>query len=212
MITRCNAAAFAALAALLAGSLASPDRAAAQTVTVQGQVQVQTGNPPQGYGQPPPGYGQPQPQPYPQGTYAPTYQAPTYLAPPQRQVRYEDRETNIKALWIPGVITFGVSWVLSGSFGSLSNSDYATWMWIPLVGPWASLGYAATEDETIGSVIGGITQAAGLTMFVLGLTLTRTVRVAVYALDEDDARSPTLALDAAPLPGGGRVDLTLSHF
>lgn len=188
--------------ALALALLAAPGAASAQTVTVQGEVQY--GNPPQGYGNPPPGYGQQQPQQQPY--YAPTYQQP---AP---QVRYVDRETNIKALWIPGIIVFGVSYGLSAAFGSIPGGDYSIWMYIPVIGPWAALGYANNDDEITGSLIGGLTQLGGLTMFILGLTLTRTVRVAVYSLDESDERAPTLALDALPAPGGGQIGLTLSHF
>ena len=53
---------------------------------------------------------------------------------------------------------------------------------------------------------------AGLTMFILGLSLQRTVRVAVYALDEHDERSPTLAFEALPTVGGAQLGVTLSHF
>lgn len=194
-----------ALTALLAA--AAPARA--QTVTVQGEVQVDPYGQPQGTPTPPPGYGQPQPyvaQPY---AYVPTYQ------PPPRQVRYVERETTIKGLWIPGIIIFGVSYGLTAAFGQLgSEADYRTWTAIPLIGPWVALGVCQScdEDMVTGALVGGIAQAAGLTMFILGLSLRRTVRVATYALDEDDARSPQLAFDALPAPGGGQLGLTLTHF
>ena len=182
----------------------------AQSVTVQGQVQYQPygQQQQQGYGQPPPGYGQQQPyaQPYAQ----PQYQQPVYQQP---QVRYVERSSTIKGLWIPGIIVYGVSYGLSASFGQLGwSSDYNTWMWVPLIGPWGALTYATNEDETAGAVLGGVLQTAGLTMFILGLSLQRTVRVAVYALDEHDERSPTLAFEALPTVGGAQLGVTLSHF
>jgi len=200
----------------------APMAAEAQTVTVQGQVQYQPY--PQGYGQPPPGYGQPQPyaqpqygQPYaqPQYPYAQQYQpyGPTYQAQPRR-VTYVERETSVKGLWIPGVIVFGVSWILTGTFASALSwdADYASWGWIPLAGPWMMLGVAGSDDEVAGALIGGITQLAGVTMFILGLTLRQTVRVAQYSLDERDERAPQLAFDVLPAPAGGMVGLTLNHF
>ena len=202
----------------------APLGAEAQTVTVQGQVQYQP------YGQPPPGYGQVQPYaqpqygqpqygqpqyPYaqPQYPYAQQPYGPTYQAQPRR-LTYVERETSVKGLWIPGVIVFGASWILTGTFASARSydPDYASWGWIPLAGPWMMLSVAGSDDEVAGALIGGITQLAGVTMFILGLTLRQTVRVAQYSLDERDGRSPQLALDVLPAPAGGMVGLTLNHF
>ena len=204
-----------ALSALALAALETPSLAEAQSVVVQGQVQYQPYGNPQGVPAPPPGYGvqgqvyvQPAPT-YAQPTYAPTYAA----VPPQRQIRYVEEQTSIKGLWIPGIIIFGVSYVLTGVMSSsLSfDSDYTSWSWVPLIGPWVALGYAANDDESVGSIIGGIAQAAGLTMFILGISLTRTVRVARYALGEDET-APELAFDLLPTPGGAQLGLTLTHF
>lgn len=209
------------IAALAGLALGLTSVARAQTVTVQGQADEY--GQPQGPAQPPPGYGQQQPyqqqQPYPQQQpyqqpYAqqPYQQAPTY-APAQRQVRYEDRQTSVKALWIPGIIVVGVAWGLTSTFGAFSSDvDFNTWCLVPLIGPWVALTFANDEDETVGAVVGGIAQVAGLAMFVLGLTLNRTVSVPVYSFDRDDERSPQLAVDLRPAPGGGQVGLALSHF
>lgn len=201
-----------ALAAVVLTALA-PERASAQTVVVEGEVDY--GNPPPGYGNPPPGYGQgqPQPQPQPQPQQQPYY-APTYQPQPPPQVRYVDRETDIKPLWITGAAMFGATYIVGATYGglSLSGGDYSTWMFIPVVGPWVALGYPHDDFETAISLVAGIGQAAGLTMFLLGLTLRRTVRVAVRALNEGDERSPTLALDLLPTPGGAQVGMTLTHF
>ena len=201
----------------------APLAAEAQTVTVQGQVQYQPYG--QGYGQPPPGYGQAQaypqygqPQyPYAQPQYpvAQQYQpyGPTYQAQPRR-LTYVERETSVKGLWIPGAIVFGASWLLTGTVASALSydPDYASWGWIPLAGPWMMLSVAGSDDEVAGALIGGITQLAGATMLILGLTLRQTVRVAQYSLDERDERSPQLAFDVLPAPAGGMVGLTLNHF
>ncbi|MFK7992261.1 MAG: hypothetical protein AB8I08_39945 [Sandaracinaceae bacterium] len=200
-------------AATIGACIAMSGTAHAQTVTVQGQVQVGG----QGYGQPPAGYGQasgtvyvqpqyPQQQAQPQPYYQPQYQAP------QRQVRYEERTSSIPGLWIPGIIMFGVSYGLGGLSGLLSNGDYSDWMWVPVIGPWVALTYSDFEDEVVGAIVGGVVQAAGLGMFILGIALQRTYRVAVYALDEGDPESPELAFDLLPAPGGGQLGLSLTHF
>ncbi|HJL16307.1 MAG TPA: hypothetical protein RMH99_11660 [Sandaracinaceae bacterium LLY-WYZ-13_1] len=198
----------------LAAVWALAPQAHAQGVTVQGQVQYQPygQQPQQGYGNPPPGYGQQQQQPYAQPYQQQPQYAPTYQQQ-QPRVRYVERSATIKGLWIPGIIIFGVSYALTAAFSQFSfDTDYATWGYVPLIGPWVSLGFANTEDEVTGAVLGGVAQAAGLTMFILGLSLRRTVRVAQYALDGDDPRSPQLAFDALPAPGGAQLGLTLSHF
>lgn len=199
--------------------VAVPGIVEAQTVTVQGELQYQPYGQPQGTPQPPPGYG------YGQPTYGPTYGQPTahptygpsYGPTPQarpRQVTYVDRETSVKGLWIPGIVVFGVSYALTATFAAaLSwNADYVNTAIIPLVGPWVMLHFAATDDEVAGALVGGVTQLAGAVMFVLGVTLRQTVRVAQYSLDERDERAPQLALDVLPTPAGGMVGLTLTHF
>lgn len=194
--------------------------AEAQTVTVEGSVQYSPHGQPYGAPHPPPGYGYGQPT-YGQPAYGPTYVQPAYgqpgyapvPAPRVRQVRYEDRETSVKGLWIPGAVLFGVSYGLTVAFGTLSwDDDYVTGSLIPLVGPWMMLAYANNDDEAAGAVLSGVAQLAGATMFVLGLVLKQTVKVAVYSLDESDERAPQLALDVLPALGGGMVGVTLTHF
>jgi hypothetical protein len=165
------------VAAALGVALAAPAWARAQTVTVQGQVQDQPHAQP-AYGQPPPGFGQAaygQPAYGQPGYGAPTY-APTYVQP-RPQVTYVDRERSMNGLWIPGLVLFGVSWGLTGSLAALSwDTDYVSYGWIPVVGPWLMLAEASNDDETTGAILGGVAQLAGLTMFVLGLTLRETDR------------------------------------
>ena len=194
--------------------LGATNLAEAQTVVVQGQVQVDPYGRPLGTAQAPPGYGvqgQVYVQPA-QPQYGPQY-APQYVQQ-QPQVRYVEQTSSIKGLWIPGIIIFGVSWALTGVMGSsLSfDSDYQTWSWVPLVGPWVALSYANNDTEATGSLIGGIAQAAGLAMFILGISIQRTVRVATYAFGREDDQAPELAFDVLPAAGGGQLGLTLSHF
>lgn len=165
-------------------------------VTVQGQVQVQ--GPYVAPAPPPPAYGTSYPTAYPAQT---------------RQLRYVESTESIYGLWVTGLIVFPVSYVLTGTMATaLSyNDDYATYSWIPLVGPWLMLGEANGDAETGAAIAGGVAQLAGLTMFVLGLTLRRTVRVAVYALG-DGEHAPELALNPLPLAAGGGLSATLTHF
>jgi hypothetical protein len=204
-------------ASLGMGALFAVDAASAeaQSVVVQGQVQVQQPQPyyQQGYGQPPPGYGQPG---YGQPAYGqPVYQQPAYAptyAPQPRRVQYVDQEESIKGLWIPGIIVFGVSFVLTGTLATTFswNGDYVGYSWIPLVGPWIALSTNPNDEEIAGAVLGGIGQAAGLTMFVLGLALRQTVRVPVYSFGGE--RGPQLAFNVRPEMGGGSLGLSLTHF
>lgn len=204
---------FAALGALV---LMTPTAAAAQSVTVQGEVRYQQpygqqhyGQQPYdqaGYGQPPPGYVQQQP------VYGPPHGQP-YVPPQPRQVRHVERETSVKGLWIPGIIIFGASWALTATVASsFAVGDYALFAWIPLVGPWLMLGPAADDEQVGAALASGIIQLAGATMFLLGLTLRQTVRVAEHSFDERDERAPRLAFDLLPAPAGAMVGMTLSHF
>lgn len=186
---------------------------------VQGQVYVQPQQPyqqPYGYPQqqPPPGYGQPyaQPQPY----YQPQPVAPA-------QPRYVERSESIPGLLVSGVIILPVSWVLTWTVatatldGTGRDIDYWLWSWVPLVGPWFMLGQGddggrgLNEAEVGGALLAGIAQATGLILIILGAAIRRTVRVATYALG-DDERAPELSFSAAPVDGGGVLGLTLTHF
>lgn len=189
--------------------MAAPSSSEAQSVVVQGQVQVQPYGQPQGAPAVPPGYGTASGQVYVQPAQAPTYQA----APAQRQLRYVERQGSVTALWIPGIIVFGGAYVLTFTLSGLYSfdTDYQTWSYVPLVGPWVALGYANNDEEMTGAIIGGIAQAAGLAMFVLGLSLRRTVRVATYVLG-DDSNAPELAFDLRPAAGGGQLGITLTHL
>lgn len=188
---------------------------------VQGQVYVQPQQPyqqPYGYPQqqPPPGYGQPyaQPQPY----YQPQPVAPA-------QPRYVERSESVPGLLVSGVIILPVSWVLTWTMTTATldstgrDVDYWLWSWVPLIGPWFMLGQGddstfgrgLNESEVGGAILAGVAQATGLILIILGAAIRRTVRVATYALG-DDERAPELSFSAAPVDGGGVLGLTLTHF
>lgn len=199
----------------LTALLGAPARASAQSVTVEGQIYGQ----PQGYAQPPTGYGvqgQVYIQPAAPVVYRPPYQ-PTYTQPvytqPTRQIVYEEQTTNIKALWIPGMLMLGVGYGLTAGLGAPfgSTQTYRDWSLVPIIGPWVNVGNATHDGERIGAIIGGAVQTLGIGMFILGLSLQRTVRVARYALGGGE-RAPSLAFDVLPAAGGGQLGLTLSHF
>jgi hypothetical protein len=221
----------------LGGSALSAGAAHAQTV--QGEATVTVGQPPSGqvtvqapqpYGypqtQPPPGYGGQvyvQPQPYAQPQ--PYVQQPYYAQPVQpAQPRVVQRQQSITGLWVSGIIIFPVSWVLtwSAATATLDSSrdiDYWLWSWVPLVGPWFMLGQGddtswgrgLNESEIAGALLAGVAQLAGLTMFILGLSIKQTVNVTTYALDQSE-RPTQISFGVAPALAGGQLTATLTHF
>lgn len=148
-------------------------------------------------------YVQPAPQPIYSG-------GPGYR--PQPQYAYESRP-NMGLFWA-GLPIFAVPWVITGISGlTSSNSDVNTWGWIPLIGPWAMLGYIDAWDfELLGTllIISGILQAAGVVMMILGLATSREVRVRVALGDEPNAPELTVTPVASQHFAGAA--LTLSHF
>lgn len=165
----------------------------------------------------PPGYeNQPSPATPGAGPYqlVPRYdpRTPGLYATSLAGPRTVERQTSIKALYIPGIIVFAASYSLSAAFGALSNSgEYSAWSAVPLIGPWVALGYASLDSEIGGSVFGGLMEAAGLVMFVLGLTLKRTVEVPVYSADPGDPLRGILTVRSVPVPAGGGIGLALTH-
>lgn len=219
--------------AVIAAALGGVGLAEAQTVEAQvggqGEATVTIGQPPppdQGTVYvAPPGYGQPA-YPQQQQVYVqPQYQQPMYQQVQPAQPRYEDREDDIPALWITGVVLFPVSYLFTAIaatstqdcvFGSTCrDGDYLLFSWIPLVGPWFMLAQNDTRElnaeEITGAFFGGLAQVTGLTLIILGFALRRTVRVATYALDRSE-RSPQLAFNVIGGPTQASVGLTLTHF
>ncbi|MEZ4406471.1 MAG: hypothetical protein R3A52_08355 [Polyangiales bacterium] len=90
--------------------------------------------------------------------------------------------TNDRGLIVAGSLTFGVPWLVSALIGSYALSERPTdderavaWMMAPVIGPLVTL---ATLDDVSGVaamhlVLDAVTQAAGVTMLVVGLTAER---------------------------------------
>lgn len=167
--------------AIAVAAFALPSGAEAQAV--QGQVYVQ------------PGYGQPAAQPV--------------YTQPQPQPRTEERVH--VGLIVAGSVMLGVSWLLhallisplAGCSLSSTSGCSSTWedfRWtgaLPLVGPWVQLAIKPTDLGQDGwgpyLIIDGLLQAGGLTMLILGATITETVTV--YG---DNESGPSLRLGVAP--------------
>lgn len=185
------------IAGALALTLALTATAEAQAQTpTQTQAPAQTSPPPPVMGPP----AQPQPaQPAYQGAYRPV----------------ESGSTTITGLWVPGIIIFAATYAIDLFVAAIGTDTgggtYTDWLYAPVIGPWGALANADDGIERFFGVLTGLLQAAGLTMFVLGLTLRRPTEP-YYALDPDDPHSARLSVDLAPLPGGGMLGVTLSHF
>jgi hypothetical protein len=158
--------------------------------------------PPQGY---PPGY--PPPQGYPQGYppphlypygYPPPYYYPPATPPPPRRPFVEGQPAPEgyrlvsgpnKRMMVAGAAMFGGAYVFSvlGAAFALGEDgpDQDKWapLFIPIVGPWVTLGTAsdqafnsrATDGDELGIllVLDGVAQAAGFTIFVIGAATQR---------------------------------------
>lgn len=182
-----------AAVALAIATMAAP--AASQAQTVSGQIYVGT---------------QPQQQPVyvqQQPVYQQPYQQPVYQQPYQQQPRTEERAH--VGLIVGGAVMLGVSWLVHGAL----ISPFAGWSidwgyqpeWesfryaglIPIAGPWIQLALkpGTLNDDGWGTylVIDGLLQAGGLTMLILGATITETVTV--YG---DSRTGPSLSFGIAP--------------
>ncbi|MBW2462884.1 MAG: hypothetical protein JRH11_14625 [Deltaproteobacteria bacterium] len=167
---------------------------AGQPVQAQGTAAVPVA--PTGYG------AQPQPQPQAQ----PQYQQPAPVAAPAGPVRTEERVRT--GLLIPGVIMFGASYTIALLSGIGAEYGYLA---IPFAGPFILAGdYADSSTGSgggealvyIGLSAWGLVQVAGVAMFILGLTLKKTVEVRA---DLGGGRS--VALAPYEVPGGGGLQL-----
>jgi hypothetical protein len=82
---------------------------------------------------------------------------------------------------IGGVATFGAMYLLSvfvASIADAANQDEFTPLFIPVAGPFVTLGTADHEGGgTFFLVLDGVAQAGGLAMFIAGLAFPRKVLV-----------------------------------
>lgn len=179
------------------GSIAAVAAALCIAPEVRAQQQPQPGPPP-GFepqaqpppatpgAQPPPGYGYPPPPGY-------GYPPPAVPSGP-KTLPYEDGDpvpqgyrvetSSRKGLIIGGAVTFGVFYLLSVMTGALAQAidkadggsgDEWVPMYIPVVGPFVTIGTAKAKNAGIVSLaVLGVAQTGGATMFVLGFVLPKT--------------------------------------
>lgn len=149
--------------------------------------------PPPGYGQPPPGYGQPPPGYYPPpGGYYPN--APPPSDPRPVSMEYDEGQDipqgyHLQSKVRGGLIGGGAGllgglWIISiitGAIGNAGNNlvgseERWTPMYIPIVGPFVTMGTAAPNlggDGVALLAIDGIGQLGGAAMIVLGIAVPR---------------------------------------
>ena len=147
--------------------------------------------------------------------------APPSAAPPSPATRTEKKRN--KGLLIAGPIILGVAWlstigITAGvSLGTDSsrvgtNIAYAA---IPVIGPIVLIadGDRDTDEFAAPLVLASLIQAGGLTMTILGITLTREVEVPAAALGEGTPMRHRLSLSPAAIgTSGAGLSLQMGRF
>lgn len=152
--------------------------------------------------QPPPDVPPPYPPPYPQ--VPPQASSPGYYPPAQTQAPaprverelpdelpyregppppgYRLEESTRKGLWIPGISMFGGAYALSVLVAQPSQNNGTSWLYVPVFGPWITIAECTECDDLANSALAfdGLIQSAGVTLFILGLTLTQKKFVRTY--------------------------------
>lgn len=96
-------------------------------------------------------------------------------------------------LVVGGAVTFGTTYLLSalgGAIASDTGSDRAALLMIPVIGPFTMIGGDSGATGSFGLVLNGLTQAAGITMFAIGMAMPKTVLV----------RNDLAKVEVAPVP------------
>lgn len=201
------------LGLVLAAPYVEPGTASAQVV-IQGQV---TAYPAQPYGTPSYGYAQPQPAPA-YGAAPSPYVSGGMGAAPQ-PVRYIHRSESIPGLLIPGILGVALGW-LGGAILATSidqncrgagcpNTDWTAWQWLPIVGPWLSLGLSNGRDYAPMSYVTGALQDVGLILLILGVVIRDEWDEPVYAFGSSPT-APRLYLAGSPTMTGASMSATLT--
>jgi hypothetical protein len=154
---------------------------------------------PQGAAAPPPPYPVTPYAGYPPPGYAPYPPYPGYPPPQLTKVRRARR-----GLVTAGAVTFGVSWGIAASvsFILLSGSscsgscDEADVLWIPVAGPLLVAAQDNTSDAPGPFILWSLAQAAGLTMFIIGLVGRDVMEYRVAERGPTFRLAPLLARDA----------------
>lgn len=140
--------------------------------------------------------------------------APVFVTAPPRmpaghwETRTEERA--VRGLWLTGLITLPVSWILTwtvASTGLPTASAGIPYSYVPVVGPWLMLTEPLNGYDGF-AVAMGLVQAAGALMLVLGLTLRETVERREWVVG-DLGGGRRIAFDASAGPGGGSASATL---
>lgn len=142
------------------------------------------------------------------GQGVPVAAAVTPSAGPRVELR--EHQESIRGLWIPGLITLPLSWILTWAVASTTtrlDGDAIEFSYIPILGPWLMLGEPLNGDEGY-YVAAGIFQATSALALVLGLAIRRTVREQVWVSGEMVELGVDLHL--TPAPGGGAASATLT--
>jgi hypothetical protein len=90
-----------------------------------------------------------------------------------------------KGLVIGGAITFGALWLLSVLVAAAINDTNkatgggtdASFLYVPVAGPFLQMTKTDSGTGNVTLAIDGIAQAAGATMFIVGLTSPKTILV-----------------------------------
>ena len=166
---------------------------------------------------PTPAEAQPAPWPPPPPQPPPPYYAPP---PPPPRTDYKEQRTRDR-LVIGGGVAFGAAYLISIAIaigGVSSDHTGLAPLFIPVVGPFVTLGTSGVFDEAengahltgnvfgaIGLVLDGLVQTAGLAVAAVGLFAPkRTIRAisAPAASGADVAIDPALLPEIAVVPGG----------
>ena len=116
------------------------------------------------------------------------------------------------SLAIAGAVTLGSLWVVSCIVGGIIeddnnyNNDRGWPMYIPVVGPFITIGTAHTgASATTMLFFDGIAQAAGAAMFIAGMNTTQKVLKYQFTAGGSEVAVQPIA---APTQGGGFMGLT----
>jgi hypothetical protein len=143
---------------------------------------------------------------------------------PEPSVNYEERTyQGDPALYIPGFVVFGVSYiptVIGASFVSMIEAamkeefdddgpkhPYWAEALIPLAGPWILLAQSGSSMFCVLMVAAGVIQIVGASLAIVGLVLNRTERVPIDGPDKSKKkktrRAPTIYVSPYAMGTGG---------
>lgn len=114
---------------------------------------------------------------------------------------FEDSQKSYTWLWVTGVAVTASGWLAHGLIATLLNSRALPWPWVPLAGPWISVGL--NPEAAWAHLLAAAWQYSGVALTVVGLLLHR----AAYA--ERTPRHTGFAIAPCAAPSGVGVVLEL---